>query len=147
MNQVSWKFWVGLLAAVVAFGLLGIPFGKTAPDNLLFDIAAVGVCAASLLFVAIYTALGFTKSPVKWWRSEMGTFLILSVASQFLVTGVPAFAVIFHHGLIDTEWWAWTWIGAHFLSAAMLVGLIIMWLNSYRAGRQNGNGKDRNGVN
>ena len=81
MRTISWRFWAIFAALTALYILAGFMYGKTAPDNLLFDIASVGAFGAALAFVAVYTILGL-RGPAKWWRNDVGTFLVVATGSQ-----------------------------------------------------------------
>jgi hypothetical protein len=129
MKPVSWRLWAIFAALGVIYVGAGFIYGATAPLNVLFDIASVAAFSASLLFVAVYTVRGL-RGTGKWWRNTVGTFLVMATGSQMAVAGIPAFAVIFNDGLINTQWWGWCWIGAYFLSGAMVLAMAVLWLRS-----------------
>ena len=129
MRAVRWPFWAGLAAFAVAWAVAGFALPVSTDGNLLFAVASVAAFFASFGFVLTYTVAGL-RGPAKWWRNDVGTFLVLAVAAQLAVVGVPAFAVMFHHGMINTRWWAWAWIGGVFMSAVMVAGLSWLYLRS-----------------
>lgn len=137
MKAIRWPFWAGLGAAVAVWLVLGFTLPQTINLNDIFNVAALSAFFAALAFIAVYTIAGLT-GPAKWWRSNVGTYLVLAAVSVLLIVAPIAFAVMFHHGLLNTWWWAWTYVCAHFLAAAMWAALGWLWLRGRVA---NGNGK------
>jgi hypothetical protein len=135
MRRVDWRFWTAAGLLALAYLLLGYVYGKTAPDNLLYDIAGVGTFCAAVLFIAVYTVLGL-RGPAKWWRNDTGSSLVIAVGGIACITGPIAFAVLFNHGMINTQWWAWAEIGGTYMC-----GLAVLWLSFLWLRDRNGGGK------
>lgn len=125
MKPIRWWFWAGLAAGVAAWLVAGFTVPQTTNMNDVYNVAAVAAFAAAFLFVVIYTIAGLA-GPAKWWRTNIGTYLVLAAVSVMAVVAPVAFAVIFNHGLLDTWWWAWAYVGGHFLAAA--VWALLGWL-------------------
>jgi len=136
VKRIRWWFWATLGGLVAAWVILGFTLPEASfPGNDVFDAAALATFGAALAFIVIYTDAGL-MGPGKWWRTNVGTYLVLAAVSVLLIVGPTAFAVLFHHGVIDTWWWAWAYIGGHFLAAATW-GLL-MWLRLRHPGNGNG---------
>lgn len=127
MRKIGWRFWVIVVTVIVAYMAAGWKYAAHAPANLLFDIGTLGTFFAAVLFIAVYTALGL-RGPAKWWQNDVGVNLVLAVAALLPVTGPLAWAVIFHHGLLDTPLDVWIEIGGMFMSCLMILGLSWLWL-------------------
>lgn len=141
MRPVSMWFWVILAACVAGWFASGIFLqGGNVPANDLFDVASLSAFAAALAFAVIYTVAGFT-GPAKWWKNDVGTYLVLAAVSVLFIVGPVSFAVMFHHGLIDTFWWVWAWIGGHFFGAVIWALLAGLWLRRRKTGGFNGAGR------
>lgn len=129
MKAIRWPFWAGLAAAAAAWLILGFTLPYTTNLNDVFNVAALSAFSAALAFIVIYTIAG-VLGPAKWWRTNVGTFLVLAAASVCIIVGPTAWAVLFHHGLIDTWWLAWGYVGGHILAAAMWGALGWLWIRS-----------------
>ena len=136
MRRIRWPFWAALGTVTLAWLLTGVFLpDRDFPANDLFNVGAVAAFFSSLLFIGVYTVRGLA-GPAKWWKTNLGTYLVLAVGALAVLTGTPAFAVLFNHGMIDTHWWAWIWIGAHYLAAAMVLLLVLLLARN----PENGNG-------
>lgn len=135
IRPIQRPFWIVVGISVIAWASLGtlLPREKT-PINDLFDIAALSAFFAALAFVIVYTAAGFIghEPRPRWWKNELGTYLVLVMISRLFVIGPTAFAIMFNEGKIDTWWWAWTWIGGHVLAAVMVFALVWIWIRNTR---------------
>ncbi|HEY7432003.1 MAG TPA: hypothetical protein VH641_14875 [Streptosporangiaceae bacterium] len=135
MRRIGWPFWAALAAAAAGWVVAGICWGGRADGNLLYNIAAITACAAALLFIGVYTVLGVT-GPAKWWRNDLGSLLVLAVASQLPMTGTITWAVLFHGGLVNTLPLAWALIGGTWASALVILALTAVWLRINLASRK-----------
>lgn len=125
--------------ALVLWVVLGFTLPRERmPINDLFDIVSLGAFFTSLGFVVVYTAAGFVGPDprARWWTNEVGTYLVLSFAAIMFIVGPAAFAVLFNGGLINTWWWAWSWIGGHLMAAIMIGGLTYLWIRNSLARRK-----------
>lgn len=129
MKPIRWPFWAILAAGAVAWVILGFTLPQTINLNDVFNVAALCCFFAALLFIVVYTVAGLA-GPAKWWRNNIGTYLVLAAGSVLAIVGPVAFAVLFHHGMIDTWWWAWSWVGGHFLGATMWALLGWLWVRN-----------------
>lgn len=128
MKPIRWPFWAAMGVLLAAWLVLGFTLPMRDVNlNDVFNVAALCVCGAALLFIIVYSIAGFT-GPAKWWRNNIGTYLILAAVSIILIVGPVAYAVLFRHGVIDTWWLAWTYVGGHFLAAIMWALLGWLWL-------------------
>lgn len=138
-RRIRHPFWILLCLGVVAWVILGFTLDQDDfPANDVFDFFAVGVFLMCLLFVVIYTIAGLTgpKPRSKWWTNEVGTYLVLSFIAIMFIVGPTAFAIAFNGGMINTWWWAWTWIGGHAMAAIMIGALSILWIRNFLAERK-----------
>jgi len=129
MKRIRWPFWAAFAAGGAAWLILGFTLPYDTNLNDVFNVAALAAFAAAAGCIAVYTAAG-VLGPAKWWRTNVGTYLILAAASVLAIVGPTAWAVLFHHGVIDTWWLAWAYIGGHFLAAAMWAALAWLWLRN-----------------
>jgi hypothetical protein len=130
VKAIRWPFWAVLAVMVAAWVVLGFTLpGQAVNLNDVYDVAALAAFGAALLFIVVYTIAGLT-GPAKWWRNNIGTYLVLAAGSVLFIVGPVAFAVLFHHGLLDTWWWAWAYTGGHFLTAVMWALLGWLWLRN-----------------
>ena len=130
MKPIRWPFWAGLATLIGAWLIAGAIVPNTDfPANDMFNVAALWAFFAVLAFIAVYTVQGLL-GPAKWWRNNIGTYLVLAAGSVLAIIAPTAFAVLFHHGQIDTHWWAWLWIGGHFLAAVMWTALAGLWIRN-----------------
>lgn len=129
MNAISWRFWAAAAVLVTAWLILGFTLPGSVSANDIYDVAAVAAFFACVAFTGVYTIAGL-RGPAKWWRNDLATYLVLAVASLAGVVGVPAFAVLFNGGLINTRWWAWAWIGTTAAAALMIGGLTWIYLRT-----------------
>jgi len=130
-KRVRRSFWFVLGGCIVLWIILGIALDpEKVPVDTLFDIVSLGAFFTSFAFVVVYTAAGLIgpKPRSRWWKNEVGTYLVLAFASVMLIVGPPAFAVMFNGGLINTWWWAWCWIGGHAMAAIMIGSLAFLWI-------------------
>lgn len=139
MIRVRWWHWLIAAAVIGAYVAAGWLWAAEADGNLLYNIAAIGSCAAAVMFVAVYTVLGLT-GPAKWWRNTFGSALVIAVGSQIPTSGVIAYAVLFHGGLVNTVPLAWALIGGTYLTGLMILALSWMWLweGTIRRGQDTG---------
>jgi hypothetical protein len=130
LHPVRWPFWVVMAGGGVTWLLLGFNLPQQ-PANLndILDVAMLCALGATLLFILIYTIAGLT-GPAKWWRNDVGTYLVLAITANLGLVVPVAFAVLFNHGHIDTWWWGWVWAGGFFLSATTLLFLSWLWLRN-----------------
>lgn len=142
MIRIRWWHWVVLAAVVAAYAITGLFLGKHANDNLLYNIGALATCVTAVLFIVIYTILGL-RGPAKWWRNLTGTSIVIAVASLIASYGEIAWAVLFHHGLVDTPAEAWILIGGVYLSFIGVLGLSWLWLGYRHNWSQDKNSKDK----
>lgn len=137
MKRTRWPFWAALGIGVVAWLIAGFTVPQTIDLNDVFNGCALAAFGMALAFIIIYTVAGLT-GPTKWWHTNVGSYIVLAAVSVLFIVGPTAFAVLFHHGTIDTWWWAWAWIGGHFL-AAVTWGLIgSLWLRETLHGNGQG---------
>lgn len=128
-------FWIGFGICAAVWVILGFVLeSDDFPLNAVFDVASVAAFAVALAFVVVYTLAGFVgpKPRVRWWKNELGTYLVLAKVSIMFIAGPTAFAVLFNNGLINTWWWAWTWTGGFFMAAVMVGGIVYMWIRNIR---------------
>lgn len=125
MKEVRGTIWAVLGAVVAAWVILGVFYVDDAPANLLFDIATVGTFCSATLVLLVYTALGLT-GPVKWWRNDVGTIVMLAAVALMPVSGPLAWAVIWKHGMLNTPVAVWTELGGWYLAwaATLAFGLL-----------------------
>lgn len=129
MKPIRWPFWASFAAAVAGWLILGFTLPYNTSMNDVFNGCATAAFGAALLFIVVYTVAGL-RGPAKWWRNNVGTYLVFAAVSVLLIVGPIAFAVLFHHGQLNTWWWAWTWVGGHFLAAVMWFLLALLWLRN-----------------
>ena len=135
MKRIRWPFWAALGAGGVAWLILGFTLPQTTNFSDVFNGGALAACGFSLAFIVIYTGRGLFGG-AKWWKTNVGTYMILAAMSVLAVIGPVAAAVLFHNGQVDTWWWAWTWIGGHYLAAVVWALLAILLARN--AGNGNG---------
>ena len=130
MKAIRWPFWAILGAGAAVWLVLGFCLPEQSTNlNDVFNVAALATFAAALLFIVVYTVAGLT-GPAKWWRNNVGTYLVLAAASVMAIVGPTAYAVLFHGGVIDTWWLAWAYVGGHFLAATMWALLGWLWVRN-----------------
>lgn len=137
MKPIRWPFWAGLGTVAAAWLILGFTLPQTINLNDVFNGVSLAAWGAAFLFIVVYTVAGML-GPAKWWRNNIGTFLVLAAVSVLTVVGPTAYAVLFNHGVIDTWWLAWSWVAGHFLTAAMWLSLALLWVRN-RPANNNGN--------
>ena len=132
-RSVRRVFWIVLGCGVVLWIILGITLPReNFPLNTLFDVFSVAAFLMSFVFVAIYTIAGLIGPAPRsrWWKNEVGTFLVLSFAAIMFIVGPVALAVLFNGGLINTWWWAWIWLGGHVMATFMIGSLVYLWIRN-----------------
>ncbi len=135
-RRVRHRFWILLTGAFILWLVLGFTLDPNdIPLNDVFDVATLTVFFASLLFVILYTVVGFIgeEPRSRWWRNKVGTALVLTVGSIMFVVGPFAAAVLFNDGQINTWWWAWIWLGGHALAAFTLLMLNWLWIQNFKS--------------
>ncbi len=135
IGRLRLSFWIGFGICAAVWVILGFVLkSDTFPLNDIFDVASLAAFFAALGFVAVYTLAGFIgpKPRSRWWKNELGTYLVLAKVSIMLIAGPVAFAVLFNDGLINTWWWAWVWTGGFFMAAVMVGGIVYMWARNIR---------------
>ena len=132
MRRVDRRFWVAAAMLAAAYTVAGFAWGKTAPLNDLYDVAGVGTFCAAVLFITVYTVQGL-RGPAKWWRNDIGTSLVIAKVGIAAITGPIAFAVIWNHGLINTQWWAWAEIGGTYMCGLAVLWLSWLWLRNRKS--------------
>ena len=130
MKPIRWPFWAALGTAALAWLAVGLTVPQDDVNlNDVFNGVALAAFFAALLFIVVYTVQGL-MGPAKWWRNNIGTYLILAAASVMAIIGPTAYAVLFHDGSIDTFWLGWAYIGGHFLAAIMWAALALVWVRN-----------------
>lgn len=127
MRAIRWPFWAILGAGFAAWLVLGLTLPQSVNLNDVFNVAAVATFLAAALFIVVWTVAGLT-GPRKWWTNNVGTYLVLAAASVLCIVGPIAYAVAFHHGVLNTWWLAWCYVGGHFLAAAVWALLGWLWV-------------------
>ena len=133
MKPIRWPFWAILGAGAAAWLMLGFTLPQTINMNDVFNGVALATFFAALAFIIVYTVAGLV-GPAKWWRNNIGTYLVLAAASVLAIVGPVTYAVLFHHGVIDTWWLAWAYVGGHALAATMWLLLALLWARNRPAG-------------
>ena len=130
MKPIRWQFWAALGAAAVVWLVLGLTVPQQDINlNDVFNGVALAAFFSALAFCVVYTVAGLL-GPAKWWRNNIGTYLVLAAASVMAIVGPVAYAVLFHHGVIDTFWLGWAYVGGHFLAAVMWGLLALVWIRN-----------------
>lgn len=132
-RRITHPFWLTVGLGVLAWIVLGITLPReSVPLNDLFDIASLSAFFSSFAFVAIYTIAGLVgPAPrARWWKNEVGTYLVLSFTAIMFIVGPVALAVLFNGGQINTWWWAWIWLGGHVMAAIMIGALAFLWIRN-----------------
>lgn len=138
-RRVRRGFWIALGLGVVLWFVLGFVLDpESVPINDLFDVFSVAAFCCCFAFVVIYTIAGLIgpKPRSRWWKNEVGTYLVLSFAAIMFIVGPVAFAVMFNHGQINTWWWAWAWLGGHVMATFMIGSLAYLWIRNSLAERR-----------
>ena len=130
MKRVPGWLWASFGLVVVAYVSFGFtPLAARVNGNDFYNVASLTACGAAILFIATYTVAGFLGYG-KWWRNDVGSLLVLAVAATLPTSGLIAWAVLFHHGLVNTVQLAWILIGGTCLQAMMILGLDWIWIRS-----------------
>lgn len=135
MKLVSWRFWALVVGLTGAWIVLGHFFDKNlGVVNWVSKWVIVVQPAAVILFVVIYTALGL-RGPAKWWKTDFGNRIVLFPLAVFLSSCVLVWALLFHHGLINTPLSAWIYIGGYLGSDLVLLWGTYLWGRAAHLGR------------
>ena len=127
MKAIRWWFWATLAAGAAAWVILGLTLPPGTNFSDVYNGGALAAFFFALAFIVIYTARGLLGG-ARWWKTNVGTYMVLAAVSVLAVIGPVAAAVLFHNGQVDTWWWAWTWIGGHYLAAVVwaLLGALLL---------------------
>lgn len=135
MTRVRWwhsAIFAALIAAYLIYGLTGGDLH--ANDNDIYDVGGVMACIASLAFIVIYTLLGLRPGRAGWWTNLTGYSLMVLSGAIFAKEAVLAWAVLFHHGLINTAPSAWLFVGTTWLLGLAMLSLCLLWVWNRNAG-------------
>lgn len=129
MKLLRWPFWAVMGAGAATWLILGFTLPYSTSLNDIFNVAATAKFFAILAFLVVYTVAGL-RGPAKWWKTNIGTYLMLAAAAGLASTGPVAYAVMFNNGQLNTWWLAWVWIGGHALAATMWASLAFLWVRN-----------------
>lgn len=129
MKPIRWWFWAALAAGGVVWLILGFTIPQSVNANDIFNAAAIAKFLASLAFIVVYTVAGIL-GPAKWWKTNVGTYIVLAAVASIAGTAPVAYAVLFNHGMLNTWWLAWAWIGGIAMGAAVWTLLAWLWLRN-----------------
>lgn len=77
-------WWWAFIAGAALFIAAGFVWSKSAPDNLLYNIGAIGACVTALVFAVTYTLVGLFGRRAGWWRNVIGTCLMIAISGRSL---------------------------------------------------------------
>ena len=129
--KASRTAWAAAAALIAAWVILGALFDTSTHLGWLPGWATVISVAAPAAWIGVYTAQG-VLGPGKWWQSDVGVNMVWLEAAAVFTNGMLAWAVLFHHGLINTPPLAWAYIGGLLAGAAIITWRSVIWLRAYR---------------
>lgn len=135
-RRVTRRFWAVLAAGIAAYIACG--FGFSSNGFVEAWIFRIGLLAASVLpvaFVAIYTWFGLTsdRPAAKWWRTPLGSALVLAAASLVPITWPLTWVFWVNGGVLTNTWLAWFEVSGPVLAALAWARVCVIWLRVHAA--------------
>ena len=98
-------------------------------ETYLYRYGLTVAALAPVVFVLVYTVIGLTgKIAAAWWRSTIGTALVVAALTLVPVTGPLAWVFWFDNGILHQSWLAWLEVSGPCVSALAWLGLAALWL-------------------
>jgi hypothetical protein len=130
----AWIVIVVLVAAWVCTGMMlshaHAHVGRLVVD--LYEVGILGVPASALMFIGLYTYLGFrSQKEARWWRNPIGMAIVTPYFALIATDFVLAWAQLFHGGLLDTFTPVWIDVGGLLFGMGLLTWRAYIWLRAY----------------
>ena len=135
LRKITWRFWAGLAAGLVAYGAIGWWWSSDGTTEAW--LYRVGLTAATVLPLAFAVVYGIHA---KFWRNEVGTAVVLAALSIVPTVAPLAYVFWFNGGQLTTSWLAWLAVSGPALSAIALAWMCWIWLRIGREGGGDGDG-------
>lgn len=131
-DEPGWRLWAGIGAGAAAYAAAGYWLNSNGNvEEWLYRIGLTAATFAPPLWVGIYTWLGLHGDPpAAWWRTRIGTKLVIASLTLIPVFAPLAWAFWFDGGILTSTWLAWLEVSGPCVSAMAWLDLCRTWLNS-----------------
>lgn len=129
------RLWTSIIALPVIYAGLGYWLAEDdVVEAWLFRIGLTAAAFIPLIFVGIYTWFGLhSQNPgAKWWKTQLGSALVLAALSLFPITAPLAWVFWFDGGMLHQSWLAWLEVSGPAVSALAWLRLCLIWLRVHR---------------
>ena len=130
-RTITWRAWAVQGACVAGYAGLGYWLaGDGVVEEWIYRIGLTAATAAPLLFVTTYTAFGLASSRpgAKWWRTSLGSALVVAALSLVPIAGPLAWVFWFQGGMLRGSWLAWIEVSGPCVSALAWLRVCQIWL-------------------
>lgn len=132
MKKVTWRTWTWIAVFVAIYLACGFAYAKNGiVESWLYRIGLTAATIAPLLFIGIYTILGFRGS-AKWWLNSLGTALVQAALTLVPIAAPLAWVFWVDGGVLTSSWLAWIEVSGPAVSALAWLRLGILWILIYR---------------
>lgn len=135
-RRVTGRFW--MLAGVLIAVYVALGFwlsGNGTAEEWMYRTGLTAAAVVPLAFVGIYTAFGLAsdRPAAKWWRTSLGTALVIAALTLVLIAGPLAWVFWVDNGRLTTSWLAWIEVSGPCVSALAWLWVCLLWLRVHRA--------------
>lgn len=141
LRSVTWRSWAWLAGLAGLYGAAGFWLsGDGTVEEWLYRAGLLAATVAPLLFVAVYTVLGW-RGAAKWWTNPIGTALVQAALTLVPIAGPLAYVFWCQGGMLRSSWLAWVEVSGPVVSALAWLRLCVLWVRLRHAGRLPRNGQ------
>lgn len=131
--------WAVAAAGAIAYICLGFGFEHdNTAEEWLYRTGLTAGFAVPLVFVAGWTVLGLaSKRPAAmWWRTSLGTALVLAAFTLSYMTGPLAWTFWRDNGMLTPSWLGWIEVSSPGVGALVWLWICWLWLRVRAADTQ-----------
>jgi hypothetical protein len=135
-RRITWRAWAFTLACVCAY--IGLGFwlaGNGTVETWMYRTGLTAAAAVPLAYVGVYTAFGLAsdRPAAKWWRTALGSSLVIAALSLVPVAGPLAWVFWMDGGMLTQSWLAWIEVSGPCVSALAWLRVCQLWLRVHAA--------------
>lgn len=135
-RRVTWRFWSAVTAGIAVYVACGFVFSSNGVvETWLYRIGLLSASVLPVVFIGIYTWFGLTsdRPAAKWWRTPLGSALVLAAASLIPITWPLTWVFWVDGGLLTNTWLAWFEVSGPVLAALAWARVCFIWLSVHAA--------------
>jgi hypothetical protein len=136
LNRVrnsTWGLILGLIGLYIALGVWLADEGTV--EGWIYRVGLTTAAAVPLIFVGVYTWFGLHSARVaaKWWKTSLGSALVIAALSLVPIAWPLAWVFWFDHGELYQSWLAWVEVSGPCVSTLAWLRVCQLWLRVRKA--------------